>query len=275
MSRAGWGSAAGVLLVIAAAAAQSAGVGLGAVNIIEGQVALEGKALTPGASEGVKLGAGQTLSTEQGKAEMLLTPGAFLRLRDQTAVKMSSLSAADTRVELLRGEALLEVVQQGAGRLEILDGQARVDIQAAGIYEFHASTPAVAVIRGKARIQENDHAVKLGKGGELTWRGDAAGSPGKLARRSLGADALYAWSQQRSRAAAVDSVNAAQALVGTNPSNWHGAGWYWNPFYATWAFLPAAYTASGPFGETYFSARFYWQYAAEETRSHGYFTPAQ
>ena len=63
--------------------------------------------------------------------------------------------------------------------------------------------------------------------------------------------------------------------MGTDPGNWHGAGWYWDPFYANWAFLPATYTLSGPFGEEYFSARFYWEYAAAEPHSHGYFEAAQ
>jgi hypothetical protein len=275
MSRSGWGSAAGVLLAIAVAAAQGTVGHPGAVNFIEGQVTLEGNTLTPGALEGVEVAAGQTLSIAQGKAEVLLTSGAFLRLGDQTAIKMSSQSASNTSVELLRGEAILEVVQPVSGRLEVLDGQARANIQRPGIYEFHASQPAVAVIAGKARIQENDRSVGLGKGRELTWRGDAAANSGKLARGSLAGDALYDWSEQRSRTDAVAGSDTAQALVGTNPANWHGAGWYWNPFYATWAYLPATYTRSGPFGEKYFSARFYWQYAAADTHSRGYFTAAQ
>src|ERR1039458_3515725 len=151
MSRAVWGSTAGVLLAVAVAAAQGTIARLGAVNFIEGQVALEGKALTPGALEGVEVGAGQTLSTEQGKAEVLLTPGAFLRLGDQAAIKMSAQSASNTSVEVLHGEAILEVVQPVTSRLEVVDGQARANIQRPGIYEFHAGHPAVAVVAGKAR----------------------------------------------------------------------------------------------------------------------------
>ncbi len=275
MSCVGWRSAAGVLLAIAGAAAQGTAGHSGAVNHIEGQVSLEGKPLAAGLLEGIAAVAGQTLSTEQGKAEVLLTPGAFLRLGDQTAIKMSTDSATDTRLELLHGAALVEVVQLGAGRLEILDGQVRTTIQSAGVYEFHASQPVVAVIVGKARVQSNDHAVELGKGSELTWSGEAAGKESKLARASLAADPLYAWSRQRAEANAEASVNTAQALVGTDPANWHGAGWYWDPFYGDWAFLPASYTLSGPFGEEYFSARFYWEYAAAEPHTHGYFEAAR
>lgn len=275
MSRAVWGSTAGVLLAVAVAAAQGTIARLGAVNFIEGQVALEGKPLAAGALEGTEVGAGQTLSTEQGKAEVLLTPGAFLRLGDHSAIKMLSQSAADPRVELVHGEALLEVVQLGAGRLEVVDGQAHARIERAGIYEFHASQATVAVIAGKARIEENDRSVELGKGRELTWSGDAARNTAKLARGHLGADTLYSWSEQRSKAAADVSANTAQVLVATNPDNWHGPGWYWNPFLGAWAFLPADYARCGPFGEMFFSARFYYEYTAPHTHSHGYLTAAQ
>ena len=241
MSQTAWRSAAGVLLAMSVAAAQAPVGTPGAVNFIEGQVAIEGKAILPGSLEGVAAGAGQTLSTEQGKAELLLTPGAFLRLGEQSAVKMTSLAAADTRVELVRGTAILEVVQPAAGRLDVLNGDARITVGRPGIYEFHAGQPA-AIIR--------------------------------FSRAATAADALYAWSRQRAEADARASIDTAQALVGTDPANFRGPGWYWNPFYGEWGFLPATYTMTGPFGEQYFSARFYWQYAGE-THGHGYFTPAQ
>lgn len=275
MSRVVWGSAAGMLLAIAVAAGQGTVARPGAVNFIEGQVALEGQPLAAGSLEGTEVGAGQTLSTGQGKTEVLLTPGAFLRLGDHSAIKMLSQSAADPRVELVRGEASLEVVQLGAGRLEVLDGQGRASIERAGIYEFHAGQPSVAVIAGKARIEENDRSVELGKGRVLTWSGDAAGDAAKSAHERTGGGSLYAWSQERSQAAADASVHTAQALVACNPDNWHGAGWYWNPFLSSWAFLPENYSLSGPYGDMFFSARFYHEYAAADKHSQGYWTAAE
>jgi ferric-dicitrate binding protein FerR (iron transport regulator) len=274
MCRAVWGSAAGVLLAIAAAAGQGTLARPGAVNFVEGQVAIEGKPLAAGALEGIEIGDAQTLSTEQGKAEVLLTPGAFLRLGDHAAIKMASRSAADPRVELLSGAASLEVVQIGPGHLEVTDGQASVTVERPGIYEFHAGGQAsVAVFAGKARIVENDRSVELGQGRQLTWSGNAAAAEAKLARG--GGDSLYAWSRQRSLTAAQASVNTAQSLAATNPDNWHGSGWYWNPFLGAWAFLPADYTLSGPYGDRFFSATFYHRYAAVETHSHGYWAIAE
>jgi hypothetical protein len=210
----------------------------------------------------------------QGKAELLLTPGAFLQVGDHSAVKMTSFAAADTQVELVSGAAILEVVQPPAGRLEVLDGQAHITVVHAGIYEFHAGQASAAAIEGRARVVVNDHSVELTAGRELTWSGGAAGATGKVSHATLASDALYAWSRQRAAADARASIDTAQALVGTDPANFRGPGWYWNPFYGEWGFLPATYTIKGPFGEEYYSARFYWQYAAAETHSHGYFDPA-
>jgi hypothetical protein len=246
----------------------------GAINFIDGQVALEGKSVAPGSLEGVAATVGQTLSTVQGKAELLLTPGAFLQVGDHSAVKMTSFAAADTQVELVSGAAILEVVQPPAGRLEVLDGQAHITVVHAGIYEFHAGQASAAAIEGRARVVVNDHSVELTAGRELTWSGGAAGATGKVSHATLASDALYAWSRQRAAADARASIDTAQALVGTDPANFRGPGWYWNPFYGEWGFLPATYTIKGPFGEEYYSARFYWQYAAAETHSHGYFDPA-
>jgi len=276
MSRAVWGSAAGILLAVAVAAGQGTNARPGAVNFVEGQVALAGAPLAAGALEAIEVGNGQTLSTEQGRAEVLLTPGAFLRLGDHAAVKMTSASGENPRVELVSGQAVLEVVQLGTGRLDVIDGQARVTVERAGIYEFHAGQPSVAVIAGKARVVENDRTVELGHGRELTWAGNAAANAVKLPHGRSADDSLYAWSRQRAQAASDSSVNTAQSMAACNPDNWHGAGWYWNPFLGAWAFLPAEYALSGPYGDTFFSARFYHKYAgAADTHSPGYFAAAE
>jgi len=270
-----WGWTLGGLACVATVAAAAGMVGQpGAVNYMEGQVSVDGKAIPSGSLEGVAAAAGQTLSTEKGKAEALLMPGVFLRLGEQTAVKMTSLAAADTQVELTHGEAVIEVVRLGEGRLLVLDGQARVTLDRPGIYAFHTSAPVIAVFAGKARVQVNDHVAEVGKGREYTVRGDAGGGEGKISRDRM--DDAYRFSLERAQADARASIDTAQALVGTDPESWKGPGWYWNSFYNEWGFLPETYTMNGPYGETYFSARFYWEYAnAPDVHSHGYFTPVE
>jgi hypothetical protein len=260
-------------LCAVSAGAQATAGQAGAVNYAEGQVAVNGKAVDAAALESAAA-AGQTLSTEKGRAEALLAPGVFLRLGQQTAVKMTSLAAADLQIELAHGDALIEAVHIGAGRVLVLDGAARITLEKPGIYEFHASNPVVAVEAGRARVVVNDHAWDLGAGREFQAGGESGGTEGRLSRK--GEDALSEWSKERALADARASIDTAQGLVATDPDTFKGPGWYWNPFYNEWGFLPASYTENGPYGETYFSARFYWEYAsAPDVHSHGYFTPVE
>ncbi len=53
--------------------------------------------------------AGQVLRTDIGKAEVLLTPGVFLRLGDHSAVKMISPDLTRTQVEVVQGRVAVEV----------------------------------------------------------------------------------------------------------------------------------------------------------------------
>src|SRR5579864_1421101 len=83
----------------------------GTINYIEGQVRLEGRALTAKSAGSVQLEPNQTLSTDHGKAEILLTPGVFLRVGDNSEVRMVSPELANTQVELLNGEAMVEATE--------------------------------------------------------------------------------------------------------------------------------------------------------------------
>src|SRR4051794_40901150 len=78
----------------------------GTVNYTEGSVSLGGQPLGSKQIGQVEAGPGDVLETSRGKAEMLLTPGVLLRLSDGSAVRMISASLTDTKVELMRGEAM-------------------------------------------------------------------------------------------------------------------------------------------------------------------------
>ena len=60
------------------------------------------------------IGDGRELRTEQGRAEVLLTPGVFLRIGENSAIRMLSSKISDTRVELLGGSAILEANEPAA-----------------------------------------------------------------------------------------------------------------------------------------------------------------
>src|SRR5690242_14662918 len=102
-------AAGGMLVAAAFAVAQGAVARPGTLNYAEGNVSLGNQTVAPQSLGKVELGQGQVLETTHGKAELLLTPGVVLRVGDDSAVRMLSPRLTDTRVEVLKGEALLEV----------------------------------------------------------------------------------------------------------------------------------------------------------------------
>src|ERR1700690_1689923 len=80
----------------------------GVVHYIEGDVAIDGSAINPRFGEFPDLKNGQVLSTEEGRAEVLLTPGVFLRMAENSSVRMISNALADTHLQVVSGSALIE-----------------------------------------------------------------------------------------------------------------------------------------------------------------------
>jgi hypothetical protein len=75
----------------------------GTLNYIEGHAALDGAAVSQSSIGSLAMNAGQTLATSDGHAEVLLTPGVFLRLDHDSTVKMVSPNLTHTEVEVDRG----------------------------------------------------------------------------------------------------------------------------------------------------------------------------
>jgi len=234
----------------------------GTVNYAEGSVNLDGQAIGAKALGSTEVGPGQVLQTAAGKAEMLLTPGVYLRLGDNSAVRMVSPSLLDTRVELLRGEANLEVdLLAKENRLDVLDAGARIHIEKTGIYSLAANPPLVAVYDGKAQVVEGDRSVELTKGREVAIQPNAALKAQKFDRGRQ--DPLYAWSKLRSQYQADANAESARMVVVNNyPGWWAGTGWYWNPWYGTWAFVPGAGYFANPWGFGFYSPAYIGVYGA-------------
>jgi hypothetical protein len=241
-----------------AAAAFGAVARPGTINYAEGQVTVDGKSVGKRELGSAEVAPGRVLETGRGKAEVLLTPGVFLRLGDESAVRMLSGSLTDTRVELLRGRALLEVATiEKENRLVVRDRGASVQIAKKGLYVFDAIAPRVAVYDGKAKVQIDDREVEVGKGKQLALEPHAELKPQKFDRKET--DDLYAWSKLRSQYLAEANASSVQTVVVSNPSWWAGTGWYWNPWYGTWSFIPATGFYDNPWGFGFYSPR-YWAY---------------
>ncbi|HEY1343034.1 MAG TPA: hypothetical protein VGF59_36275, partial [Bryobacteraceae bacterium] len=181
-----------------------------------------------------------------------------LRLGDHSELRMVSPSITDTRVELLRGNALLEAGQvANENNLAVIDNGVTTRIDKKGIYQFDADQPKVAVYDGKAKVLQNDQTVDVGKGKELPLDPNAPRlKPQKFDRDEH--DALYNWSKLRSQYLAEANQAAVQTLV-VGGGSWYGTGWYWNPYFDTWSFVPGNGLFYSPFGFGFYSPA-YWYY---------------
>jgi hypothetical protein len=233
----------------------------GAVNYVEGSVTLDGRAITNSTIGSAEVDQGQVLATGQGKAEMLLTPGIFLRLDNNSAVKMISSSLINTQVALESGRAMVEVdMISPQNRVTVIDNGYTTQLLKNGLYRFDAMIPSVAVYDGKAVVLANDKRIELGKGRQLNLTVNVARmKPQKFDTKATGE--LYAWSQLRSQYVAQASVASAQMIYVNNPWWWYGTGWYWNPWFASWAFVPGAGYYWGPFGFGFFAPPVVFGYA--------------
>jgi hypothetical protein len=201
----------------------------------------------------VNLEPNQVLSSDHGKAEILLTPGVFLRTGDNSAVRMISPELTDTQVELLNGEAMVEVTQLFKGNdITVLDQGATTLLEKTGLYEFKAAPPEVAVYEGKAEVSMDGRRVSLKNGKEVALAGEFKARSFDTKAR----DPLYAWSNLRSEYLAEASYGSANTLAMNG--GWYGPGWYWNPYWSMYSFMPDGFLYS-PFGWGFYSpGAVYW-----------------
>src|ERR1700679_107005 len=112
----------------------------GTINYVEGQATINGRMLTPQSVGRAEIAPGQTVATTSGKVEVLLTPGVFLRLADNSAVSMVSPDLTETEVQLDRGRAEIEVdLLYKQNDLLVDQGPAQTRLLKNGLYEVDAT----------------------------------------------------------------------------------------------------------------------------------------
>lgn len=220
----------------------------GMVNYVEGAVYLDGQPLQRNEVGKAALNAGDELTTGAGKAEILLTPGVFLRVGSHSAVKMISPDLELTQVGLEQGRAGIEVDEiHDANNLQMIDAGITTRLQKTGYYEFNANHPEVMVFKGKAEVEVPDAGSKEVKGGHEFVLADAAtGQP--LAKEKAAkleddraTDNLFNWSKLRSEYLAESNNDIASEYANAYP------GWYWDPFMWDYTYIGAGAFYS-PFG---------------------------
>jgi FecR protein len=191
------------------------------LNYVEGQVAIGKQTLEPQSVGSTLLATGQSLSTGRGKAEILLTPGVFLRVGEQSSVELVSAGLTDTEARVVKGSVTVEVDElHPENDLRIDASNATAHVFKTGSYEFDADQKFIRVFDGKLAVRTDDRRIKLAGGRELDF---SPGSPlraEKFDKKNFDQNDLDRWSSLRSAYLAEANVDAAELYAAKKRGPW-------------------------------------------------------
>ena len=257
-------------VVVAASALAMSSVGVygqsvisahsGVLHYSEGDVTIAGDVphQKPGTFAEVK--EKQELATQMGRAEVLLTPGAFLRLGENSAIRMDSNKLIDTQVAFLKGSAIVdfvEVTKDNPVKIAYQDYQ--VTFLKKGIYRFDSEPAELKVYSGEAVVTHGSTSVHLHDGRSLPFTPALVSD--KFDNRT--GDALYRWAKRRSEYIAVANLSAARQMgSGAGYASTGSSSWSFNPYYSMYTFIPGSGIICDPFAiySCYYSPGSAWRY---------------
>ena len=231
----------------------------GGVNFVQGAVGIVRTAGKSGLLlKGDKLEIGDRVSTgADGKAEILLNPGSYLRLGGNSAFEFKSTSLDDLQIRLDSGSAMFEVfatedfvvsVNTPKTKLTLIDsGIYRIDVGAGGVGK-------IAVWKGKARVGDDEKAIiKSGREGSMTGSTLAVN---KFDRDEK--DELELWSKSRAKELAKITASLERntmrtalmrSFLGRQWNIYNSFGlWVYDPWRRNHCFLPFGWGWGSPYG---------------------------
>jgi hypothetical protein len=251
----------------------------GTIHYMEGQVELDGQPVQQNTMKGEfgELKSGQTLTVKDGQAEILLTPGVFLRVGENSSVTMLSNKLADTRIQIVSGTVMAEVgelLQDNAIALKFQDSE--ISLGKRGLYRVDSDPARLRVYDGEARVTpQGGDVVSIHKGHELLFGA-------QLEAKSFDSkqtDAFYNWCARRDQYIAEANIYAAKSArdsgygftntsyassgysgLGYGGLGYGGMGygsgfgsWMYNPWFGMFTYMPYNGMFFSPFGYSFFS----------------------
>jgi hypothetical protein len=181
----------------------------GFIHHVEGEVFLENRPLQQTPAEFLHVLDGQRLRTADGRAELLLTPGGFLRLGPHSEIEMIAAGLGRARLRVTGGSAIVELLSvYDKDSLAVLAGDGEVRFPKAGLYRVNATGPpaTLQVIRGKAVVLSGDSKRDLKGKQELALSGIDSAAVVKFDPKQK--DPLDEWNQTRADTLAKSARNS-------------------------------------------------------------------
>lgn len=246
----------------------------GGVNLVSGNVTVRRKdvnrAEALAASDDLETGDSVTTGAG-GRVEVLLNPGSYLRVDENSEFVLANASLDELRVKLLKGSALVEATGADDTKLAIAVNtpQTEVLIVKRGIYRFNVlpnGMTEIAVRKGQALLGLGT--ITIIKGGQKILVGHGRVEVAKLDKKDE--DAFDLWSKQRAEflAKANQRIQGRTLIAAFNNQRWsdlfgfnygfgygygYNAGfWFYNPSYRSYCFVPhGSRNWTSPYGHSY------------------------
>lgn len=237
-------------------------------------------------SLGTQMRDGDRLVTEaDSRAELLLSPGSYLRLNQNTEVRAVSTSFTQMRFELVKGSVITEISTSSEpvstvnkrNPVEIVTPHGTVAIGKDGLYRFDTveSNTLVQVRQGELGLGTReqflaDKLTKIGRGKavKLVAGGSAKSDVAKINRDV--ADEFDAWSFNRAQTLMAANVSALRRSQTMSALSY---GWIYDPFYNCYTYIPGRGLFFSPYGFGFFGSYAdclrYWPYGF----GYGYYNP--
>lgn len=231
----------------------------GLINDVTGEVSVNDGISSKPAKVGVQMEREFRLSTESdGRAELLLNPGSYLRLSSDTQMTILDNSPGQMRVGLDRGTMIVEAgsFQRNEVELEVVTPAGSIRLVKNGIYRIEASDDGratLSVYDGEALVPTTRGELERGKKGRMAVLGPAVGQLAITKFDPRNQDGFARWSA--ARASTLLAANAALASA-QDPSSirlltyspfgdpfgypgWGSGFWGWSSFSSCYTFFPA------------------------------------
>jgi hypothetical protein len=218
----------------------------GLIHYVEGRVFLGDQLVESKFANFPDIKENQMVRTEEGRAEILLTPGVFMRLGENSSIRLVTNRLIDTRIEFLTGSALVEADELLKDNgVTIVYKDYSIQLHKKGVYRFDSDPPAMRVYEGEVAAQFNGQTEEIRGSHMLEMNGAMA-----TVRfdKDKDTDELYLWSRRRSEYLAMANVSAAKSISDSG-MYWGASNWYFNPYFNMYTFIPCgAGMFYSPFG---------------------------
>jgi len=207
----------------------------GLINYTEGQVFRGDSLVKQKFGEYPDIKTGQHLRTEEGRAEVLLTPGVFLRLAENSEIAMIANALSDTRVEVLKGSAVVEAneVSKEIG-VEFLVSGSRLDLRKPGVFRIDASDPPrIRAYDGEIALFQDGQQTVVKEGRQMLLTSVPVAE--KFSKDDT--DPFFRWAARRSGYVATANLSAARYLREQNYSLGSGS-WFYSPYMGLFTYIP-------------------------------------